>query len=107
MAAPLYLVADWLTLNTSCSMSIGTKSKTTIQGFPALCPISLWLDTEVKPIETPTGAMAMSKHEVIDCIIEINKTAKPEFLDQFSAEDLDLYLEHLMEVDLEEVCLCA
>ena len=49
----------------------------------------------------------MSKYEVIDCIIEINKTATPEFLDQFSAEDLDLYLEHLMEVDLEEVCLCA
>lgn len=49
----------------------------------------------------------MSKQEVIECIIEINKTAKPEFLEQFSTEDLDLYLEHLMELDLEEVCLCA
>ena len=49
----------------------------------------------------------MSKYELIECIIEINKTAKPEFLDQFSAEDLDLYLEHLMEVDLEDVRLCA
>ena len=49
----------------------------------------------------------MSKREIIDFIIEINKGAKPEFLAQFSAEELDLYLEHLMELDLEEVALCA
>ena len=49
----------------------------------------------------------MSKREIIDCILEINKSAKPEFLAQFSKEDLDLYLEHLMEIDLEEVALCA
>ncbi|MEN8127053.1 MAG: hypothetical protein ABFR90_04515 [Planctomycetota bacterium] len=49
----------------------------------------------------------MSKYEIIDCIMEINKTAKQDFLDQFSVEDLDLYLEHLVEVDLEEIALCA
>lgn len=49
----------------------------------------------------------MSKQELIECIMEINKSAKPEFLEQFSVEELDLYLEHLMEVDLEDVCLCA
>jgi hypothetical protein len=49
----------------------------------------------------------MSKYEIIDCIMDINKTAKPEFLDQFSVEELDLYLEHLIKVDLEEVALCA
>ena len=49
----------------------------------------------------------MSKYEIIDCIMEINKTAKQDFLDQFSIEDLDLYLEHLVEVDLEEIALCA
>lgn len=49
----------------------------------------------------------MSKYELIDCIMEINKTAKSVFLEQFSTEDLDRYLEHLMEVDLEEVALCA
>jgi hypothetical protein len=49
----------------------------------------------------------MSKREIIDYILEINKSAKPEFLAQFSKEDLDLYLEHLMEIDLEEVALCA
>lgn len=49
----------------------------------------------------------MSKYEIIDCIMGINKTAKQEFLDQFTTEDLDQYLEHLMEVDLEEIALCA
>jgi len=49
----------------------------------------------------------MSKREIIDFILEINRGARPEFLAQFSAEDLDLYLEHLMELDLEEVALCA
>ena len=49
----------------------------------------------------------MSKREVIDYIMEINRSARPEFLAQFTKDDLDLYLEHLMEIDLEEVCLCA
>ena len=49
----------------------------------------------------------MSKYEIIDCIMELNKTAKSEFLDQFTSDELDMYLEHLMEVDLEEVAMCA
>ena len=49
----------------------------------------------------------MSKYQIIDCIMYINKTARQDFLDQFTAEDLDLYLEHLMQVDLEEIALCA
>ena len=49
----------------------------------------------------------MSKREIIDCILEINKGAKPEFLAQFPVEELDLYLEHLMELDLEEIAVCA
>lgn len=49
----------------------------------------------------------MSKREVIDYIMEINRSAKPEFLAQFSKEDLDVYLEHLLEIDLEELALCA
>ena len=49
----------------------------------------------------------MSKREIIDQILEINRGAKPEFLAQFSVEDLDVYLEHLMELDLEEIVLCA
>jgi hypothetical protein len=49
----------------------------------------------------------MSKRELIDCIIELNRTAKPEFLAQFSAEDLDRYLENLLEVDVEDYALCG
>ncbi len=48
----------------------------------------------------------MSKRELIDCICEINKGAKPEFLAGFSEEDLKAYLEHLMELDLEELAVC-
>jgi hypothetical protein len=43
----------------------------------------------------------MSKRELIDCICEINKSARPEFLARFSEEELNSYLEHLMELDLE------
>jgi hypothetical protein len=49
----------------------------------------------------------MSKREVIDYIMEINRGAKPEFLAQFRKEDLDLYLEHLIELDLEDIVMCA
>ena len=50
---------------------------------------------------------AMSKRELIDCICEINKTAKPEFLASFSEEDLSAYLEHLMDLDLEQLTVCC
>ena len=49
----------------------------------------------------------MSKRELIDCICEINKSAKPEFLASFSEEDLNDYLEHLMDLDLEELVACC
>ena len=49
----------------------------------------------------------MSKREVIDFILEINKGAKPEFLAQFPIDELDLYLEHLMEVEHEYEYACA
>ncbi len=47
----------------------------------------------------------MSKRELIDCICEINKSAKPEFLAKFPEEDLSAYLEHLMELNLEELAV--
>ena len=47
--------------------------------------------------------IAMSKRELIDCICEINRSAKPEFLANFSEEELNTYLEHLMELDVEEL----
>jgi hypothetical protein len=47
--------------------------------------------------------IAMSKRELIECICEINRGAKPEFLANFSEEELNTYLEHLMELDVEEL----
>ena len=49
----------------------------------------------------------MDKNELIESINEINKTAKPEFLAKFSEADLTAYLEHLMELNLEEVAVCS
>jgi CRISPR/Cas system endoribonuclease Cas6 (RAMP superfamily) len=49
----------------------------------------------------------MSKREIIDMILEINRGAKAEFLAQFDKEELDLYLEHLMDIDLKEISLVA
>jgi len=45
----------------------------------------------------------MDKNELISCICELNKGAKPEFLAEFSEEELNTYLEHLMELDLEDL----
>jgi hypothetical protein len=53
------------------------------------------------------GFVHMSKRELIDCIREINKGAKPEFLADFSREDLNDYLENLMDLDLEELVVCG
>jgi len=47
----------------------------------------------------------MNKKEIIECIREINKSAKPEFLTSFSEEELRSYLDHLMEVDVEELSI--
>jgi len=49
----------------------------------------------------------MTKRELIDCICEINRSAKPEFLTTFSQEELANYLEHLMELDLQELAVPA
>jgi len=49
----------------------------------------------------------MSKRELIDYICQINKTAKPEFLADFSEEDLSSYLDHLLELNAEDLALCA
>jgi hypothetical protein len=53
------------------------------------------------------GSGQMIKRELIDYICEINKSAKPEFLANFSEEELNAYLEHLMELDLEELVVCS
>ncbi len=44
----------------------------------------------------------MSKRELIDYICQINKSAQPEFLANFSERELTDYLNNLMETDIEE-----
>ncbi len=44
----------------------------------------------------------MTKREIIDRIMEINTSAKPEFLAGFSQECLEEYLDHLREVLAEQ-----
>ena len=43
----------------------------------------------------------MTKREIIDRIIQINASARPEFLAEFSHESLADYLAHLSEVQAE------
>ncbi len=49
----------------------------------------------------------MSKDELIECIREINKTAKPDFLIRFTEDQLHDYLEHLMQLDLRDLAMCG
>ncbi len=44
----------------------------------------------------------MTKREIIDRIMEINNSARPEFLATFSQESLQEYLDHLTEVLAEQ-----
>ena len=53
------------------------------------------------------GCIKMDKKELVDCICEINTSAKIEFLTKFSEADLAAYLEHLRELDLEEMVVCS
>jgi hypothetical protein len=45
----------------------------------------------------------MDKNDLIACIREINKSASPEFLNDFTPEELTEYLERLMELDAVDV----
>ncbi len=49
----------------------------------------------------------MTKRELIECICEINVSAKPDFLATFSEDQLRCYLDHLMELDLEALAVCS
>ncbi len=70
-----------------------------------LCTVSI-LRRSIRIFTTFEGSEPMSKRELIDYICEINRSAKPEFLANFSEEELNAYLEHLMELDLEELVVC-
>ena len=42
----------------------------------------------------------MDKFELIETIRELNSTASIEFLSQFSEQELEEYLDHLLEADI-------
>ena len=42
----------------------------------------------------------MDKFELIETIRELNSTASIEFLSQFSEQELEEYLDHLLETDI-------
>ena len=41
----------------------------------------------------------MTKRELIDGILQFNRTAAPEFLSQFNNEELAEYLDHLRQAE--------
>lgn len=45
------------------------------------------------------GGSHMNKFELIEDIRRLNSTASVEFLSQFNIEELQEYVEHLMELD--------
>jgi len=47
----------------------------------------------------------MNKSELIDAVRELNVTASEEFLSQFSENELQEYMDHLLELD--SLCLTA
>jgi len=49
----------------------------------------------------------MDKKELIDRICAINKGAKADFLARFSEQELSAYLEHLMELNPEQLSVAG
>ncbi len=49
----------------------------------------------------------MSKQELIDNICDNSRGADKSFLEMFTERELDLYLEKLLEIDLEALAQCA
>ena len=45
----------------------------------------------------------MSKRELIDEILRVNRTAKPEFLAEFGEKDLQAYLDRVCVITAEQV----
>ena len=44
----------------------------------------------------------MDKYELIENVRELNPTASIEFLSQFEEDELEEYIEHLLDADLSE-----
>jgi len=49
----------------------------------------------------------MNKSELIEAIRELNATASIEFLSQFNEQQLQQYIDHLLELDMAELTAAA
>jgi hypothetical protein len=49
----------------------------------------------------------MSKKELIEYICELNKSARREFLENFSEKELTDYLDNLMKQDFDKQPVCC
>jgi len=76
-----------------------------VKGTSSVLPISPRSFPNERGVLLRTSVM--DKMELIECIQEINKTAKAEFLARFSETELRAYLDHLMELDLEEAVVAS
>jgi hypothetical protein len=99
----------WIELKSSCmsGSELWGVAVAAIEGLKKNCGQCRYCEKLSKVCIGMEGFDNMSKRELIDCICEINKTARAEFLAKFSEEELKDYLEHLMELDLEEILVCA
>jgi len=102
------LVAARLAKEKLCTLSI-LRRLTPLEmfGFEGCSCFDEFLTGLIRIFTTFEGPVLMSKRELINYICEINRSAKPEFLANFSEEDLNAYLEHLMELDLDELVVCS
>jgi hypothetical protein len=75
----------------------------------ALKEMPVWLSILPRSgrFDNPLRTARMNKNELIECIREINRTAKPDFLSGFTEEQLHDYLEHLMQLDLRDLAMCG
>jgi hypothetical protein len=48
----------------------------------------------------------MNKFELIESVRELNGSASVDFLSQFSEEQLQEYIDHLLEVDVKDLTAC-
>ena len=87
---------------TSYQFILGSGSNiVTAKVFYQYCPINNLVLEGLEVFLTQTfrcREVRMTKREIIDRIMEINTSAKPEFLADFSQESLAAYLAHLTEV---------
>jgi hypothetical protein len=102
----LYVVVDVRWVSIFGGVRYGSFRVRSLGGLKKTCLVCRYWCKLTKTGQTFfRDGSVMSKRELIDCICQINRGVKPEFLAGFSEEDLNAYLEHLMELDLQELAV--